>query len=357
VNVPVWQRAIVAFPAAWLPWVLIGASVAAALFGAWWTWGTEAAIAFLAASWSRLLIVAAVAVVLSVFIWWAWWRLPKRQVERLRHAIRDPKARTDVEDNFRKTAGQLLGGAAVLIGAAAAYLQFTQQQQTIREQFDRQQKAAEDQLISNQVSKGFELLGNKDGQVEQRLGGIYALEGVLNNSEQYRRPVLETLCAFVRDHAKADGSSEGPPATDIQAALTVIGRRVVLLQKIPVLGLLVPPVDLRDAHLPKADLSGAKLNDADLRGADLQGASLKEASLYGADLGGADLSDTNLTFAHLRGATLTGTNLTDAQLYLSYLSYADLTGAKGLLQEQLNQACGTAAKLDPGLTIKPCGGD
>jgi uncharacterized protein YjbI with pentapeptide repeats len=79
--------------------------------------------------------------------------------------------------------------------------------------------------------------------------------------------------------------------------------------------------------------------------------------LYGADLSGADLRDTNLTFAHLRGATLTGTNLTGAQLHLSYLSYADLTGAKGLLQEQLNQACGTAAKLDPGLTIKPCGGD
>ena len=30
--------------------------------------------------------------------WWLWWQLPKRQVERLRMAIRDPKARADVED-------------------------------------------------------------------------------------------------------------------------------------------------------------------------------------------------------------------------------------------------------------------
>src|SRR5215469_16520114 len=81
-------------------------------------------------------------------VWWLWWRLPKRQADRLRLTIRDPKARADVEDNFRKTIGQLLGGAAVLIGAGFAYLQFTQQQ-----------RSAHDLLISNQVAKGFELLG------------------------------------------------------------------------------------------------------------------------------------------------------------------------------------------------------
>ena len=42
--------------------------------------------------------------------WWLWWRLPKRQVNRLSLKIRDAKARADVEDNFRKTIGQLLGG-------------------------------------------------------------------------------------------------------------------------------------------------------------------------------------------------------------------------------------------------------
>jgi hypothetical protein len=66
-------------------------------------------------------------------LWWAWWRLPKRQVESLRLQIRDPKARADVEDNFRKTVGQGLGGAAVLIGAGFAYLQFSQQQQASHE--------------------------------------------------------------------------------------------------------------------------------------------------------------------------------------------------------------------------------
>jgi hypothetical protein len=56
-----------------------------------------------------------------------------------------------------------------------------------------------------------------------RLGGIYALEAVMNTSPEYHQPVLEALCAFVRDSTK--GEVNGKPATDVQAALTVIGRR------------------------------------------------------------------------------------------------------------------------------------
>src|SRR5215469_2708867 len=144
--------------------------------------------------------------------WWLWWWLPKRQMRSITAA--DPKARADIEDNFRKTIGQLLGGAAVLIGAGFAYLQFTQQQETAREQLrasvqqiDQQQRNAHDLLISNQVAKGFELLGNKDKEMMERLGGIYALEGVMNNSKDYYRPVLEALCAFVRDGTRNETST------------------------------------------------------------------------------------------------------------------------------------------------------
>jgi hypothetical protein len=114
---------------------------------------------FLLVWWSWLL--AGAAPVGALGAWWLWWQLPKRQAERLRMTVRAAKARTDIEDNFRKTIGQLLGGAAVLIGAGFAYLQFQQQQ-----------RSAHDLLISNQVAKGFELLGNKDNQIQQRLGGI-----------------------------------------------------------------------------------------------------------------------------------------------------------------------------------------
>jgi uncharacterized protein YjbI with pentapeptide repeats len=272
--------------------------------------------------------------------WWLWWRLPKRQVDRLRLTIRDPKARADVEDNFRKTIGQLLGGAAVLIGAALAYLQFTQQQQTSHSQFLEQQKASRDLLISNQVAKGFELVGNKDNEIMQKLGGIYALEGVMNNSEDYHQPVLDALSAFVRRGTKTV-TGESPPIEEIQAALTVIRRRKSGFEE--------QPLDLDEAHIPEAwlmdaNLSAARLNGADLIGANLRDADLSFAFLRGADLSRAYLSGANLTRAILYDANLSGANLTHANLSIAYLYRANLTGAN-LSGAHLNGAELTGANL------------
>jgi hypothetical protein len=72
--------------------------------------------------------------------WWLWWRLPRWQVDRLRSTMPDTKARADVEDNFRKTVGQLLGGAAVLLGAGFAYLQFSAQQENARQQLGKHRR-------------------------------------------------------------------------------------------------------------------------------------------------------------------------------------------------------------------------
>jgi hypothetical protein len=250
-------------------------------------------------------VIAVAALAFLYGIWWLWWRLPKRQTDRLALTIRDPKARADIEDNIRKTVGQALAGAAVLIGAGSALFQFLQQQQTTQSQFLQQQKAAQEQqqtaqkqfseqqrathdlLISNQVSKGFEQLASKEPVM--RLGGIYALEGVMNTSDQYRLPVLEALCAIVRDkHNQDDRGLRERTATDIQAALTVIGRRTK-----------GPGV----VNLAKAGISGAYLDDANLSG-------------------------------------------------------ADLTGATNLTQTQLDEACGHAnTELPEGLTLKPCSTD
>ena len=70
-----------------------------------------------------IMITVEAALGLVAAIWRVWWRLPRRQLRRRDTQIHDPKARADTEDNFRKTVGQALGSAAVLIGAVAAYLQ------------------------------------------------------------------------------------------------------------------------------------------------------------------------------------------------------------------------------------------
>jgi Pentapeptide repeats (8 copies) len=232
--------------------------------------------------------------------WWLWWRLPKWQLKSLEPQI-PTERRADIEDNFRKTAGQLIGGAAVLIGAGFALFQFLQQQQV-----------AHDLLISNQVSKGFEQLASD--KIAMRLGGIYALEGVMNTSEQYHRPVLEGLCAFVRENTigktaskdkPATDASEDKPATDVQAALTVIGRRKEGPGAVDLANVSIPGADLVRANLGGANFLGG----ADLRGAKLGGVNLADADLSNAILVGADLRGANLSSANLTGVTLTQTQL------------------------------------------------
>ena len=232
----------------------------------------------------------------------------------------------------------MLGGAAVLIGAGAAYLQFTQQQQ-----------ASRDLLISNQVSKGFEQLAGTE--TAMRLGGIYALEGVMNApSSQYRVPVLEALCAFVRDsttrhqvtlttflaalfpaaHDKTAGNGNDAPATDVQAALTVIGRRNnPELGSVNLAGANIPGAVLRPRRISKAPTSSGRISKAPPPG--------------------------RISNAPLRGASRTrrppGAHLEGANLCEAHLEGADLRAADGLTQAQIEAAYGDAAtQLPEGLT-------
>jgi hypothetical protein len=128
--------------------------------------------------------------------------------------------------------------------------------------------------------------------------------------------------------------------------------------------------DLRGAKLRGVDLSGSRLEGADLSGANLSGANLSDAelapvklsgtdltgaNLSGADLIGADLTSAKIGGANLSGADLNGANLSGVELINVNLSHTELTYARNLTQKQLDEACGTNAKLPPALTLnKPC---
>jgi hypothetical protein len=131
---------------------------------------------------------------------------------------------------------------------------------------------------------------------DTRVGCIYALQRVMQDSSRDQSAIIAVLCAYVRDHAPigtTDPRSSTPshPGTDVQAALTVIGSR-----------------PLADEHpaaidLDHTQLAGAVLN-GDFAGADLAGADLAGADLAGADLAGADLAGADLDGAKLDGAAL-----------------------------------------------------
>lgn len=221
-------------------------------------------------------------------------------------------------------------------------------------------------------------------KITERIGGVYALEHLMIESEREHETVTEVLAAFVREHTgvpmaddsdwRAEHHHQGAgayprPDTDVQAALTVIGRRPrrperndVDLSLTDLCGADLSSLNfdkvwlwrakLRDAKLLGTSLKGtnlawAQLQDAGLTHAQMQGAHLMEAQLQKAVLIAAQVQDADLENAHLEGAYLAAADLENAKLKNTHLQGADLinypTGkpyrpARGLTVSQLADA-------------------
>ncbi|MEU4836437.1 pentapeptide repeat-containing protein [Streptosporangium sp. NPDC023615] len=168
--------------------------------------------------------------------------------------------------------------------------------------------------MTDRYTKAIEQLGSD--KLDIRLGGIYALERIARDSARDHPTVMEVLAAFIREHSrdvKTDETENEQPhsrklRTDLQAALTVIGRRTLAHDTTSA------KINLTRANLSGADLFGANLVNADLSGAYLTHADLSNANLTGAYLLGADLSGAYLFGAYLFGANLVGANLSAANL-------------------------------------------
>ncbi|WP_412713112.1 pentapeptide repeat-containing protein [Streptomyces nanhaiensis] len=187
-----------------------------------------------------------------------------------------------------------------------------------------------------------------DDALEVRLGGIYALQRIMEDSPRDQPSIINVLSAYISNHAEkpeksADGS-ENPAngvqvgtdipdeklANDVQAALTALGSRDSAHDStalIDLQGADLQGADLKSADLRKADLSDAVLVEADLRGADLTGANLRGAHLTGANLTNVTLINAELSGVDLFDAFLTGADLSGADLSGAFLTGADLSGA------------------------------
>src|SRR3989475_11702797 len=171
----------------------------------------------------------------------------------------------------RQTVLWFLGGAALLAGF---YIVLDKLQGTLEAQLAGRMALAVDQL------------GKDD--LELRLGGIYALEGLARTSESEYWPIMEILTTFVRERASVTKNQPppGPPlrlAPEIQAALDVIGRR---------------RHTFRDGESQRLDLRGTDLRRANLAGAKLAGAILSEGRFEEANLAGIGLGGGILRGAH-----------------------------------------------------------
>ena len=236
---------------------------------------------------------------------------------------------------------------AALVGLPLAMIRTVSQNRSTRIEARRH--------LMETFTRAVEQLGSTEFPV--RLGAILALERLAQESLILHGPIVEALCAYVREKAPApvetaaeaggseetggSGGAEKPPPVDIQTILTAIGRRNRRHERT---GRIVDlrGADLRGADLTRARLEGARLtgsyfNDAFLWGMHLEGASLWQshfegailarAHLEGADLSWAHLEGADLSWAHLEGAKLSGAHLEDAKLSGAHLEDADLLEA------------------------------
>ena len=169
--------------------------------------------------------------------------------------------------------------------------------------------------VTDRYTRAIEQLGSD--KLDVRIGAIYALERVARDSAKDHPTVMAVLAAFVREH-----SSERwpPPVTgtdtfdrtrpDVQAAITVIGRRDVTNDR--------ESINLADSYLPGADITDADLGEASLTGIKLPRANLSGSNLTNADLTRADLTSANFTRADLTGVRLSDANLTNATLGMGH---------------------------------------
>jgi uncharacterized protein YjbI with pentapeptide repeats len=265
--------------------------------------------------------ITVVALSLSGFFLWG---LPELEVKRTFNPAEFQRAQLVLE--ARKTNAQILGGLALLVGFYFTWINL---------------RATEEGRVTERFTRAVDQLSSE--KIEQRVGGIFALERLAVDSIKDHASIIELLCTFLRHRERTEAESEpyklpvGVPEDettkfvrrvykasewapvapeDVQAAAGVIRRNKHRL-KAPHI------VDLSGADLRRAVFEGSLLQRADLSNIHGQYLNLQKADLRGADLGQSNFKMANFDGADLRGAWIGG-----AKFRWAELRKADFRGVK-----------------------------
>lgn len=283
-------------------------------------------------------------IVLSLLTVGIIWVVPRMQLAKSKESLK-LEDYLDLENEYRKTIAQIIGGVCVLCGFIFTWLQLSATQETII--------ISEKRLITDRYAKALDQLGNPNK--ETRLGGIYALGSIAENSTDYISIAKEVLTSYIRRNYNADSVLR----EEFQASMDILtGKQFKIsfqkdkesginLSKTTLIGYDFDNSQLKNAIIEesnfnrssfiKAEMSGivasastfiravctdAKMTDSQLYGADftlakLNGVVMKNSNLKGAkfvdaDLSNADLSGCDMSDVDINRASLHGTNLINA---------------------------------------------
>ena len=231
---------------------------------------------------------------------------------------------SQTEINVQNLALAFLGtvsGLAALFGVYLAIQRTDESKKQTKESkrqsdaSEREATTAEQGLITDRLNKATEGLGKTNQKDEPviavRLGALYALERIAQDSIRDHVSVMEILCAYVRQNSprktrKDDHEKLTQIREDIQAALTIIGRRGKWQNG--------------KKHLKQEEQQNYSINlqNCDLHGASLNSTNFSKARFDNSDLTQTDISQSNLDYA----------NFTDAMLFRTTFGEADIKYAK-----------------------------
>lgn len=316
--------------------------------------------------------------VLIFFLIFSWLAVAWYPVQRL---DAQPVERMLAENDTRAAMIQLIGLLGLGLTIYMTYRRVVASELQVKE-LREQTGVAERTQVTDRFIRATKLLGATDsaGRIsfEQRLGAIYSLEQIAIEAEDYHWNVVEVLSAYVRQnrpHRAGDVTEDGelaqdksaadsqeicwigpdpstpPLRIDIQAVLTVLGRRRA--QRDGDRRIDLSATNLDGVYLPRANLTNAKFDRASLQHATLEDADLGKASFLGADLSHCNLKSARMNGANLVSAKLLGADCREAEMRgiraaNSYCRQAQMNGAAlvGAVFDQANLEYAQLGKCD-----------
>ena len=257
--------------------------------------------------------------------------------------------RTTQKKDFAQLMAQIAGGLALLFGLYFTWRRVEISQRTLETQ--------QDQQVTERFTRAIDQLGATDDEgnkrLEIRLGGIYALERIAQDSPQRDySTIFAVLCAYVRENTsrstRENANLNLEPNTEAEHPLRRRLRRLHTVftsrEAEQEVGTNQPETESQHNRPPTYVQTILEVLSRLRR--------LEESGIVSAlgayiDLRGAYLSGAVLTGAHLTGAYLSEANLTGAVLTGVDLSGAYFDQPEELTKEQLEQAIGNETTLLP----------
>ncbi len=223
---------------------------------------------------------------------------------------------------------------------------------------NNQNKISEQGRIAEQISRAIDQIGayktassqKSEPNIEARVGGIYSLERIAQDSDRDYAKIMNILCAYVRATAlkKPKNIRE-----DIQGAIDVLGTKTKRSN------LLEEQAKFR-VNLENCNLSGYSFNEGDFNryiengknGAIFDKSKFEKTRFYNTDLSyasfdGAILTKTYFDATKLKGARFAGADCGGTIFKGAYVYGADFSKARNLTQNQVNKMIGDNDTLLP----------